>query len=447
MTDGPVLRAGSATHVGQVRSVNQDDLLMGDGFFAVADGMGGHQGGEVASELAVATLRQVRSVTTTLELTDGIQQANRVIIDKASTDAELAGMGTTVCVLALLDGFAGARLALANVGDSRVYVLREGSLVQLTLDHSLVAELVRDGRITEKEAEHHPRKNVVTRALGVADPVDIDTWELPLVAGERFVLCSDGLFNEVTDNQIEGVLRRLDDPDEAAAELVRLANDSGGRDNITVLIVDVVEAGSTPAVIGTGAVDNAADPVGFSTGPTDVDPAGVGAGDASLDRTPPPVVERRPPFFTWRTAAFGLAIVAVMVAAVWAVGLFARGTYYVGVDDSEQVVIYRGRPGGVLWFDPTLEEATVIGLDDLPEARRAELVDGVDHDSLDSARAYVANLLDEIDVRDTGPSTTSPSTTDSRSPARPTTTTDPSPPARPSTTVGTRGGPTATSTP
>ena len=408
--DRPVLRAGSATHVGRVRSVNQDDLIVADTLFAVADGMGGHQGGEVASELAVASLGAGPSVSSTLELTEDIQAANRVILERAATDDDLAGMGTTVCVLALLDGFTGARLALANVGDSRVYVLREGSLDQLTLDHSLVAELVRDGRITEEEAEHHPRKNVVTRALGVSEPVDVDTWELPVVVGERFLLCSDGLFNEVTDNQIEGVLRRLADPDEAAGELVRLANEAGGRDNITVVIVDVVEAGAAPAVLGTGTIDTD-DPAGFAAATTDVDPDAIGSGDASLDRMPEPQPEVRAPFFTWRTALFAAALIGVMVAAVYAVGLFARGTYFVGVDDQGQVVIYKGRPGGVLWFDPTVQEVTDLCVDDVrDEKTAAELVEGVNHGSLGSARTYVANLEEQIEPEPV-PTTRPPPTT------------------------------------
>lgn len=381
--DRPVLRAGAATDVGRVRAVNQDDLLLADGFFAVADGMGGHQGGEVAAELAVTSLAEHVHVSSMLELTDGIQTANRVIIERAGTDADLAGMGTTVCVLALLDGFAGARLALANVGDSRVYVLRDGQLVQLTLDHSLVAELLREGRITEEEAEHHPRRNVVTRALGVSDAVDIDTWELPLVVGERFLLCSDGLFNEVTDNQIEGALRRLADPDDAAAELVRMANDGGGRDNITVVVVDVVEAGSEPApIVATSSVD-----------------AARGAGDASLEPEQPATepADARPPFFTWRTALFAAALVGVLIAVVWVVGLVARGTYFVGVDDQDQVVVYRGQPDGVLWFDPTVEQVTDLTLDEVPVEQAGDLADGVEFGSLDSALDYVANLAEQVD--------------------------------------------------
>ena len=129
------------------------------------------------------------------------------------------------------------------MGDSRAYLFRDGGLAQLTEDHSVVADLVREGRITAEEAEVHPQRNIVTRVLGVYETVDVDLWPVDPVAGDRFLLCSDGLFNEVGADQISSVLRRLDDPAEAAAELVRLANEGGGRDNITVVVVDVVDDG------------------------------------------------------------------------------------------------------------------------------------------------------------------------------------------------------------
>ena len=165
-------------------------------------------------------------------------------------------MGTTVVALALMPDEPDpddrrrrrrrrrpSTSLIANVGDSRAYLFRDGALVQLTEDHSVVADLVREGRITAEEAEVHPQRNIVTRVLGVYETVDVDLWPVDPVAGDRFLLCSDGLFNEVGADQIGSVLRRLDDPSEAAAELVRLANEGGGRDNITVVLVDVVDDG------------------------------------------------------------------------------------------------------------------------------------------------------------------------------------------------------------
>src|SRR5690606_37334757 len=167
--------------------------------------------------------------------------ANVAILERALADPTLRGMGTTLCVLALVEADGEERLAIANVGDSRIYVFANGELEQMTDDHSLVAALVREGRITEEEAEGHPQRNILTRALGMDSDVTVDAWEVVPLVGERWLLCSDGLFNEVSVDQMGAVLRRLADPQGAAAELVRLANDGGGRDNITVLVVDIVD--------------------------------------------------------------------------------------------------------------------------------------------------------------------------------------------------------------
>ena len=270
---GVVLRAGGATDVGRLRTINQDSfvLLPDRDLFIVADGMGGHQGGEVASRLAIETLQVAYQDPTAEALEEAIAVANHRIRNEGDADPDLRGMGTTVVALALLadepatgdgdgdgdgDGTAAAdhpappsRLLVANVGDSRGYLYRDDALVQLTEDHSVVADLVRDGRITAEEAEVHPQRNIVTRVLGVYESVEVDLWPVDPVRGDRFLLCSDGLFNEVGADQICSVLRRLADPNEASAELIRLANEGGGRDNITAVVLDVVEG---PRVIGDG---------------------------------------------------------------------------------------------------------------------------------------------------------------------------------------------------
>ena len=243
------LRAGAVTDIGRVRQINQDNFLILDerGLYAVADGMGGHLGGEVASKLAVDALRASYAEGTVDALAAAIEEANLSIHDKGETDPELRGMGTTVVAVAAVPDDQGdettGSLLVANVGDSRAYLFRDDALTQLTEDHSMVADLVREGRISEAEAEVHPQRNIVTRVLGVYDTVDIDLWPIDAVRGDRLLLCSDGLFNEVAKDQIAAVLRRLSDPQEAAAELVRRANEGGGRDNITVLVVDVVDDG------------------------------------------------------------------------------------------------------------------------------------------------------------------------------------------------------------
>lgn len=239
---GTMLRWGLETDTGRVRSVNQDAVWANGSLFIVADGMGGHQGGEEASRIAIGSMSQIGSVQNVEELADAVVAANVLIREKGSSNRELHGMGTTVVALGLLPGKPAdgdVIFGAANVGDSRLYVFEDGRLRQISLDHSLVGELERAGQITASEAARHPQRNVVTRALGADEDVDVDTWELPARHGQRYLLCSDGLVNELSDKEITIELASNEDPEEAANQLVAAANSSGGRDNITVLIVDV----------------------------------------------------------------------------------------------------------------------------------------------------------------------------------------------------------------
>ena len=236
------LNAGSATDVGRVRSSNQDQLLVADDLFAVADGMGGHAAGEVASLTAVEALRATYHEADGAEgLVAATHQANRSIFERAQGNPELHGMGTTLVAVALVNEGNEDRLAIVNVGDSRVYLLRDGELEQLTTDHSLVQELVDDGQLTEAEATVHPQRHVLTRALGVDVDVNVDLLQVLPLKGDRLLLCSDGLVRELSDVQVASIMRRLADPDDAARELVSAANNRGGNDNVTVVIVDVVD--------------------------------------------------------------------------------------------------------------------------------------------------------------------------------------------------------------
>lgn len=227
---------GVATSTGRVRRVNEDRYLALPTLFAVADGMGGHGAGDVASTLAVEVLAECAgSLPLTVNaVLAALDEANRVIIERDEAD----GMGTTITGLASLETAGGSHLMVFNVGDSRVYRVAEGRLDQLTVDHSEVQELVRAGAITREQARTHPRRNIVTRALG-SDPALLpDYWLLPANAGDRYLLCSDGLFSELPDDSILA-LALAGDPQQTASALVAAANDSGGHDNITVVIVDI----------------------------------------------------------------------------------------------------------------------------------------------------------------------------------------------------------------
>jgi serine/threonine protein phosphatase PrpC len=409
------LRAGATTDVGRVRTINQDSFLVLDdrGLYAVADGMGGHQGGEVASTLAVEALRATFVGGTSDALAEAIEEANLRIHERGEADPELQGMGTTVVAVAVVEDDDGGSLLIANVGDSRGYLFRDGDLTQLTEDHSMVADLVREGRITEAEAEVHPQRNIVTRVLGVYDQVDIDLWPVDVVRGDRLLLCSDGLFNEVAADQTASVLRRLSDPQEAADELVRLANEGGGRDNITVLVVDVVDDGgvaeaASSALAGeaSGLTSDGPDLAGFSTASDrEPDPAGDDADPAPARAERVPLRSR----LSWRVVGFGLLLVAVIGGAFATIQWYGTGAYYVGFDRDE-VVIYQGRPGGVLWIDPTVEDRTGIDRDDVPERVFDAIEEGSQQASLHDARVYVSNVKRDIDRTTTTTSTTSTTT-------------------------------------
>ncbi len=238
------LSHGAASAVGRVRAINQDDFGAGDDLFVLADGMGGHRGGEVASAEAVAGVLGSFDERTRAGLARAVDRANQAVFGRAAGDVDLFGMGTTLCALALVRSEGGDVLAVANVGDSRVYRYGDGRLTQVSDDHSLVADLVRAGDLTEEEAARHPQRNILTRALGIESALSVDTWELPIQADDRYLLCSDGLFNEIDDDRIAALLAGHDNPELTAATLVRAAVDAGGHDNVTALVVDIDAAPS-----------------------------------------------------------------------------------------------------------------------------------------------------------------------------------------------------------
>ena len=256
----PALAWGAATDTGRVRTENEDTFVATAMVFGVADGMGGHQAGEVASAIAASTMRDrlgtgAPSVDVAVA---AVVEANAAIFHGAHSNSEQRGMGTTLTAMVVLtDSAVQRRLALLNVGDSRTYVLRGQQMRRVTVDHSYVQELVSTGHITEHEARSHPRRNIVTRALGIEPTVRVDTWVLPFVAGDRYVLCSDGLVDEVDDPDIISILLDNPDPQVAADALVVAANASGGRDNVTVVVVDVLEGEAPSAAMPELDVDRA----------------------------------------------------------------------------------------------------------------------------------------------------------------------------------------------
>ncbi|MGH9217543.1 MAG: hypothetical protein ACRDZS_14900, partial [Acidimicrobiales bacterium] len=308
-----------------------------------------------------------------------------------------------------------------------------GDLDQLTEDHSLVADLVREGTLSPEEAAVHPQRNIVTRAIGVNDRVPVDTLTAEPVAGDRYLLCSDGLFNEVPEPGIAAVLHRVEDPAEAADELVRLAVEGGGRDNITVVVVDVIDDGgraeAASAALAAGAPSGLvgrAEPAGMTTGTEDGTAAGTdvpletlttngseerggaGRGGGGIESRPQ---GRR---LTWRVLVFSLILLALVGGAFATIQWYGRSTYFVGFE-GDRVAIFKGRPGGVLWINPVLEETTDIERSLVPADARDDLEAGKEQSSLDDAHGYVDRLSERADAlaAETTTTTTRPTTTTS----------------------------------
>jgi protein phosphatase len=232
---------GVITDTGRKRRRNEDAYVCEPPLFAIADGMGGAQAGEVASRLAAAALKESGAKTLGGEerISDLIQEANRRVYDRSSTDPNTSGMGTTITVALVEKG----NVAFGHVGDSRAYLIRDGRMEQVTEDHSLVNELLKSGKLSREEAETHPQRSVITRALGTDPDVDADTFTIEAQSGDVFLLCSDGLTDMVGEREIlELVELNRQDIDAALKSLVKAANRNGGEDNITVVAFDIAES-------------------------------------------------------------------------------------------------------------------------------------------------------------------------------------------------------------
>jgi PPM family protein phosphatase len=359
-----------ATDVGLVREGNEDSYLTDEPLFAVADGMGGHRGGEVASQLAVETLEKLFKKGIG-ELPDQVQEANRVVFERSVVDEKVAGMGTTLTA-ALVEG---DRIRLAHVGDSRAYLLREGDLRLLTEDHTLVHRMVTEGEISKEEAETHPQRSVLTRALGVETVVDVDDDTVQVRPGDRLLLCTDGLTSMVSEQAVEEVLRAVADPQEAAQRLVQLANEGGGADNTTVVVLDFSD--DTPA----------AKPKEGPTHPREaIAPA----------PTPEPARSRRRlrrKLLVW----IGI-IVALVVVALVGLRLYLDSQWYVGVSDGH-VAIFQGIPTEVAGFDlhHVVVQTTISAEKAESLAFWQNLGDGITAENREGAGAIVERISQDVE--------------------------------------------------
>ena len=399
---------GIATHAGRVRDQNEDTGHASPWLFVVADGMGGHQAGEVASEITVTTIRNactpapIGADETPLahphlsDLVKSVVDANTAIFRASIDNPSQQGMGTTVTALGLIvddtDPDTPHALGLVNVGDSRTYLHRNGHLRQVTIDHSFVQELVDQGQITAFEARYHPRRNIVTRALGIEPDVRVDSWRLPLIRGDRYVLCSDGLVDEVDDDEISALVASFGHPQACAEALVAAALENGGRDNVTVVVVDVLE-GDDPVenteeydvesilgadeITGEIAVITAGEP----------GPGAAGFSEGAGHDIAEPQPRRRARIARWAAAvAVGAAVVVlVAVSSAW-----VRSGYTVRFTDNGTVMIYRGRD--LLWFSATQEAPGQYSRDQLDGLSIGRVENSGGFATLDDAARFVQTL-------------------------------------------------------
>lgn len=346
---------GSRTDVGCVREHNEDSLIVAPPLYVVCDGMGGHAAGEVASEIAVNVIAQRAPAFPDAEaLGQAVEEANLAIIQGAHEGVGRAGMGCT-CTAAMLEN---ERLIIAQVGDSRAYLMHQGHLQQLTRDHSLVADLIESGQITPAEARVHPQRSVITRALGSDPRTQPDLFEINVETGDRLLLCSDGLSSMIEDHEIEDILNHTADPQLAASQLVNAAIAAGGFDNVTVIVVDIT---------------------GFAE-----------------------VRRRKLARKTKVTAALLIVLLAAIFGgAAYAFNYWTSNAAYLAEQDGK-VAIYRGVPGDIFGVSfSTLEEVTDVSLDDLqPGVANRIKGDGLRADSVEAAYALVETYQDEIESRE-----------------------------------------------
>jgi PPM family protein phosphatase len=382
------------TDTGRQRNANEDSLFTRAPVFVVADGMGGAQAGEVASKAAAESFdRELPQAPPERLLRETIETANRAIHEQARKDPELAGMGTTTTA-AIVD-LEAEEVAIGHVGDSRAYRLRGGRLEQLTRDHSLVEEMRRKGQLTDAQAEDHPQRSIITRALGPEPEVEVDLQTVPAQAGDVFLICSDGLTTMLSDEQIARLLTRATSLPAAVRALVDEANRAGGRDNITVVGFRLADAAAPVAVGGGSDPDGGATLIGSSA-----EQAGLTATEVRRRAAAEAARKRREELAT-RPRHRGMRRVAQVLAALLAVAALAVGAWYgnrqvwfLGTDDAGRVALYRGLPYELPFGIELYSEryASPIQTDSLPPRRR-DAVTGHDLRS----RADAASLVEDVE--------------------------------------------------
>ncbi|MEJ5914587.1 PP2C family serine/threonine-protein phosphatase [Pseudokineococcus sp. 1T1Z-3] len=436
------LRYAARSHVGLVRSSNQDSAYVGPHLLAVADGMGGHAGGDVASALAVAELSRLEGdshADAERRLVEAASRATRRLVDRVREEPALAGMGTTVTALLRT----GDRLVLAHIGDSRAYLLRGGVLSQVTHDHTFVQHLVDEGRISPQDAEHHPQRSVVLRVLrDGGEDERLDTSVREARTGDRWLLCSDGLSGMVAHEAMRDALAGVEDVGQCADVLVELALHGGGSDNVTVVVADVVDARTAPpdhvTVVGaaasqpgllagvTPATPGARTAAGDAPagGPTSGSGSGSGRGSGGQPSRRGSGRLRRP---VWPRALAGALVAVLLVGGALAAWTWSQRQYFVGADQGGAVGVYRGLPQDLGPLSMSSEVSAVgLRLADLPPVSRQRVEDGITTDSREAAEGVALVLLEQACPASEATPTPTEAPTEASDPAE---TTEPAEPA------------------
>ena len=411
------LRYAARSDVGLVRSNNQDSAYAGSHLLVVADGMGGHAGGDVASSVAIGRLAALDSETPASDivatLEESVLEANQEILRRARDEPQLRGLGTTITALLRAEG----KFALAHIGDSRAYLLRDEETIQITKDHTFVQRLLDEGRLTEDEAERHPQRSVLMRVLGDvdADP-ELDLSLRAAHVGDRWLLCSDGLSGLVSLDTIDATLKDIEDPGECADALVQLALKGGGPDNITCIVADVVDLdalprgveapSTTPQIVGSAARNRhrpttASGPAAKAAALTREEPE-IPYEDEDFSEEEPP---RRSP---WPAVVVLALLVALLGGLLWGGYAWSQRQYYVGTDGT-RVVLYQGLAqdlGPVSLSEPL--EVTDIEIEDLPEITRQQVESTISASDREGADQII-DRLEQAAAANRPPTAVSPS--------------------------------------
>ena len=388
------LRFAARSHAGLLRSQNEDSVYAGPRLLAVADGMGGHAAGEVASAVAIASLAPLDEDAPGADLLGALQDAARAanghLREMVTGDDGLRGMGTTL--VALL--FSGGRVGLLHVGDSRCYLLRDGALEQITHDHTLVQTLIDEGRITEEDASTHPQRSVITRVLDGRDDVELDLSVREARLGDRYLVCSDGLTGPVASLETLREALLIDDPQASVDRLVQLALRGGGPDNVTAIVADVIDDSddptTEPVVAGAAAEAPQEAPPGIADSPASRARIAEGRDTAPAPRdrsVATPTRHRR------RTAVITLGLLVLLLAGAGASWAYVRSQYFVGLDH-QNVAVFRGVGGSVAGVPlHTVRRVSLLQADDLSDINRAKVKDGITATSERDAEAIVDRLI------------------------------------------------------